>query len=88
MIDYKITLQQEVLREMASGIHAAYCRYMEEMKIGIEQKDNVVRILADRVAELINIDLYQCKDMAAISIFEGRLRELRKILEEIIEHDK
>jgi hypothetical protein len=82
-MDYNITLQQEVLRELAADIHADYYHYMRKHHINDENMKNPVALLADDAFAMKDYILCKCDNENELNIARGKLRELQNIIERL-----
>lgn len=80
---YEITLEKEVLREMAAGIEADYSTYI--IKNGIDKNDltNPVVMMSRDITNIKNriIPTYDTKE--ELKLAEGKLRQLMAFIENI-----
>ena len=84
---YAVTLEKEVLRELASSIDASYSRYMKKHGIDWEDKSHPIaasdwEVFASKEAIL------RCDTLDELRVFANRLKELRDIIEELEEVDE
>ncbi|MCL2496312.1 MAG: hypothetical protein FWF04_02720, partial [Clostridiales bacterium] len=84
---YKVTLETEILRELASSIDARYSRYLRRHGINWEDETNPVAA-NDREVVAAKRAMLSCETLEELRTFENRLKELRDIIEELEEVEK
>ena len=87
-LDYNITLQQEVLRELAADIHGAYYHYMEKHHINSQNRKNAVALLAKDVFKMKDEILGIDKTQSDLDIIRGKLREAKSVIERLSNESK
>jgi hypothetical protein len=82
-MDYKVTLEQEVLREIAAGISADFFRYAQENGIDSNDMTNPIVQLKKEAAAMKDKILIECNTLDELKPFDERLKKMRHILEEM-----
>jgi len=84
---YTVTLEKEVLRELASSIDASYSRYMSKHGIDWDDETNPVTV-NDHEVVASKDSILLCDTLDELKVFECRLKELRDIIEGLEEVDE
>ena len=83
---YEITLEKEVLREMAAGIHAKYVNHMLSTGISRADESNPVVIMEKDVWRLKEAIIPDFSSLDELKIVEGRLKQLNYFIEKVSEN--
>ena len=83
---YEITLEMEVLRELAGSIDASYFRYMDKHGIDLSDKTNQVAIYSWEVVAAKDKILF-CGTPEELRLIAAHLKELRAIIVKLEEED-
>lgn len=80
---YEIAFECEILTEVAWSLHARLFHYMDRNNIDEEDKDNIVVMLSEDAGVLINMITHKCRTLDELKIVEGRLQQIRCIIERL-----
>jgi hypothetical protein len=81
---YQVTLEQEVLHEMAASLGARYYHYIENCDIDSEDLDNPVVSYKWEIYAMKD-SILDCKTLDELKVFSDRLIELRFTIERLEE---
>jgi|GEM_PF-3226173 len=86
-IDYSVTLEQEVLRELSANVYSRYGHYIDRNNIHHTDSENVIIMIANEAFDLKDYILTSCNTPNELGIVKGRLLMLMQIIERLEEHE-
>ena len=86
-MDYNVTLEKEVLGEVAASLLAKYWKYMDAHNIDKNDNTNSTALLAKDISVIKKSILVDCKTLDDLKIVEGRLLQIRLIIERLKENE-
>lgn len=80
---YEITLEKEVLREMAAGIEADYSIYISKNNIDKNDLSNPIVMMSCDITNIKNRIIPTYNTMEDLKIAEGKLKQLMAFIDNV-----